>query len=455
MIRFLLLLSIAVPAIVSAQSPTTRAADSLARDFVARGEAPAVTVAIIRGVDTVLFAGYGKADLEHDVAATPQSVYRIGSVTKQFTAVAVVQLIEQGKVRLEDTIGAHLDSLPLTWRGVTVQQLLDHTSGIPSYTDIGESWVRRWGEAMTPRQILALVADRPMDFAPGTAWRYNNTGYTLLGMLIEKHTGKPWGDDFNARFAEPLGLGNTLNCRSALIIPHRVRGYERFNNGWINAANLSMTQPYSAGALCSTIGDLTRWNQALHQGRVVSAESYRMMTTPIGAAARAPLRYGMGLIRDTVAGHQMITHGGNINGFASANAWLPDAKLSVTILANSGRARVEALLRQLIRAAVGAPLQTVPTAVPLAADMHQQYVGEYDLIINGQPRRFTIASSGTVITGQLAGQQPNPMIHFGNHTFGVSFDPSVRVIFEIGSDGKATSMRLLQGGAELRGNRVQ
>lgn len=454
MIRFLLLLSIAVPAIVSAQSPTTRAADSLARDFIARGEAPAVTVAIIRGVDTVLFAGYGKADLEHDVAATPQSVYRIGSVTKQFTAVAVVQLIEQGKVRLEDTIGAHLDSLPLTWRGVTVQQLLDHTSGIPSYTDIGESWVRRWGEAMTPRQILALVADRPMDFAPGTAWRYNNTGYTLLGMLIEKHTGKPWGDDFNARFAEPLGLGNTLNCRSALIIPHRVRGYERFNNGWINAANLSMTQPYSAGALCSTIGDLTRWNQALHQGRVVSAESYRMMTTPIGAAARAPLRYGMGLIRDTVAGHQMITHGGNINGFASANAWLPDAKLSVTILANSGRARVEALLRQLIRAAVGAPLQTVPTAVPLAADMHQQYVGEYDLIINGQPRRFTIASSGTVITGQLAGQQPNPMIHFGNHTFGVSFDPSVRVIFEIGSDGKATSMRLLQGGAELRGNRV-
>jgi D-alanyl-D-alanine carboxypeptidase len=451
--RRLLLLAL-LPFSLAAQSATTTA-DSLVRDFIARGEAPAVTVAVIRGVDTVLFAGYGKADLEHDVAATSQSVFRIGSVTKQFTAAAVIQLMEQGKLRLEDSIGAHLGSLPTAWRGVTVQQLLDHTSGIPSYTDIGESWVRRWGEAMTPRQIVALVAERPMDFAPGTAWRYNNTGYTLLGMLIEKHTGKPWGDDFNTRFAEPLGLDNTLNCRSALIIPGRVRGYERFNDGWMNAVYLSMTQPYSAGALCSTIGDLTRWNQALHQGRVVSPDSYRMMTTPTGVAATAPLRYGLGLIRDTVAGHQMITHGGNINGFASANAWIPDADLSVTILANSGRAKVEALLRQLIRAAVGAPLQTVPTEVPLAAEQHQHYVGEYDLIINGQPRRFTIASAGNVLTGQLAGQQPNPLIHFGNHTFGVSFDPSVRLIFDIGSDGKATSLRLLQGGGELLGSRVQ
>jgi len=264
--------------------------DSLARAFLADSSSPSVAIAVVRGGDTLAMRAWGKADLEQDVAATSGTVYRIGSVTKQFTAATVMQLMEIGKVRLDDSIGSYLPSLPRAWHAVTVRQLLNHTSGVPSYTDIGAAWQRRWGEEMTPDTLVALTAGLPMWFPPGTKWRYDNTGYVILGMLIEKVTGRSWGTEIEARFAKPLGLDNTRNCLNEPVIPHRARGYEHAKGGWDNTAYLAMTQPYSAGALCSTIGDLTRWNRALHTGKVVSAASYELMTTPSGAAATGRLR---------------------------------------------------------------------------------------------------------------------------------------------------------------------
>src|SRR5690606_27414018 len=128
--------------------------------------------------------------------------------------------------------------------------------GIPSYTSLGPEWQRRWGEEMLPRAILAMVAEKPMDFAPGAEHRYNNTGYILLGMLIEELTDARWGADLEARFSRPLGLSATRNCLMGPIVPHRVRGYDKAGTGWQNAAHLAMTQPYAAGAMCSTLGDL-------------------------------------------------------------------------------------------------------------------------------------------------------------------------------------------------------
>ncbi len=337
-----------------AKAAAARVLDSLGAAFVAARNAPAVSIAVVRGRDTLALNGWGKADWENDVNATARSVYRIGSVTKQFTAAAVMQLVEQGRVKLDDSIGAYLPALPAAWRGVKVRQLLNHTSGIPSYTGLGPRWTRRMGEEMTPDTLVGLTANEPMRFTPGTGWEYDNSGYVVLGMLVEKLAGRPWGQDIEERFAKPLGLEDTRNCLTRAIIPRRVQGYERSPNGpFVNAAYLAMSQPYAAGALCSTAGDLAKWNRALATGRVVSAASYALMTTPEGAAA--PAHYGFGLSRDSLAGHVMIAHAGGINGFSAFNAWIPDAELSISVLTNSGSGHAERLALELARAALGLP----------------------------------------------------------------------------------------------------
>ena len=427
-----------------------RVADSLAQAFIADHVAPSVAIALVRGRDTITMRAWGRADLEQDVAATPRSAYRIGSMTKQFTSAAVMQLVEQGKVKLDDPIATYLPALPVAWRAVTVRQLLNHTSGIPSYTDIGPAWQRRWGEEMNPDTLVALTANKPMSFAPGTNWRYDNSGYVVLGILIEKITGHSWGADIAERFAKPLGLEDTRECLATPIIPRRVRGYDATENGWVNAAYLAMSQPYSAGAMCSTVGDIARWNRALHTGHVVSAASYALMTTPEGVAAR--FRYGFGLAQDTAGGQLMITHGGGINGFASGNAWVPSAELSITVLANSSSARSDDLVKQLARAALGAPLVQPPKLLPLAPANRQRYLGVYALALPSGPRDLTVAEQGDHLTAQLAGQPAIPILFLGNDTFGVGFDPNLRFIFTM--DGaRAIKLTLLQGGGRFDGPR--
>lgn len=203
------------------KAAVARVVGSLATAFLAAKESPSVSIAVVRGGDTIVFSAWGKENLENDVTTTPRSVYRIGSVTKQFTSSAVMQLVEQGKIKLDDSIGVYLPVLPAAWNPVQVRQLSTHTSGIPSYTDIGEAWVRRWGDPMTPDTLVALTAGKPMDFAPGTSWHYDNTGYVLLGMLIEKVTGHSWATDLTERFFTPLGLHDTRYCMTDPIIPHR------------------------------------------------------------------------------------------------------------------------------------------------------------------------------------------------------------------------------------------
>jgi D-alanyl-D-alanine carboxypeptidase len=349
-----------LPAVVAAQNlpsaaTVARVADSLAGAFMAAGGTPSVAIGVVRGGETIVMTALGTADLENDVPASAHSVYRIGSVTKQFTSAAIMQLVERDSLALSDTLGELLGGLPEAWRPVTVRQLLNHTSGIHSYTALAESWRKRWGSQMTPDSIIALVFDSPMDFAPGTKWNYNNTGYVLLGMIIEKVTGTPWGEDLERRLLGPIGLSDTHDCLDAPVIPRRVRGYEREDGHWENTAYLAMTHPLSAGAMCSTVLDLAKWNQALHGGKVVSAESYTMMTTPEGAATETG--YGFGLGRGAIEGHTMIMHGGGINGFRSSNAWFPDAELSVSVIINSGAANPGSLMMTLARAALGLPLE--------------------------------------------------------------------------------------------------
>ncbi|CAN5315851.1 hypothetical protein BH09GEM1_BH09GEM1_32480 [soil metagenome] len=450
------LVVLALP-VAGAQSPPPKATvahvvDSLATDFIATHGAPGISIAVVRRGDTLVMGGWGKADLENDVPATARTVYRIGSITKQFTSSAVMQLVEQGKVKLDDSIGTYLATLPATWRGVTVRQLLNHTSGIPSYTDIGMPWVKRWAEEMIPDTLVALTAKDTVWFKPGASWQYDNSGYVVLGMLIERVTGHTWATDVAERHAKRLGLSDTQNCLVQPVIPRRAQGYSDVGGTWMHAPYLAMSQPYAAGALCSTVGDLARWDQALANGQVVSPASYTQMTTPVGAAAKS--KYGFGLTRDLLDGHVIISHGGGIPGFISANAWFPDDRMSVTVLTNSGSARADYLMAQVARAALGLALQRAPTRVTITAAERAQYVGTYALNLGGTLRDFTFFERDDELYGQLQGQGANVLIPAGNDAFGASFDPSLRIIFTI-ENGKATKVTLKQGGQSFDGPRKQ
>ena len=230
--RLFLAVSLVVPFSASmAQRPSyarERASiDSLVSADVANTPIAGVAVAVIKGRDTIEMRGWGFADAENDVPVTPASVFRIGSITKQFTSAAIMQLVEKGKLSLADTIGALLPNMPVTWRKVTLRQLLNHTSGIPSYTDLGPKWFVRIREDMVPDSLLAFTASDTVNFAPGMSWRYDNTGYVLLGMILDKTTGVKYPQYLNEQLFKPLGLASTMYCSTEPLIKHRAQGYGR------------------------------------------------------------------------------------------------------------------------------------------------------------------------------------------------------------------------------------
>lgn len=450
-----LLLLTAGPSLAAQALPpaatVAKTVDSLAKAWVAARGSPGLSIAVLRGRDTLVFNGWGLADLENEVPATARTVYQIGSVTKQFTSVAVMQEVERGRVRLDDSIGTYLPTLPAAWRGVTVRQLLNHTSGIPSYTNLGPRWARRWGEEMPPDSLVALTANEAMDFAPGAQYRYNNTGYVLLGMLIEKLTGRSWADDLQERFARPLGLPDTRWCDVRPLIQRRARGYEAADGGFRNAAFLAMSQPYSAGAMCSTVGDLARWNGLLHGGKVVSAVSYAALTTPEGAAAAGQRRYGFGLALDTLGGRTMIQHGGGINGFLSENAWFPESHTSVTVLTNATGGNPGRLMRQVARAALGVPLARPPARIALPPAERARYVGDYDLALPGGARLYQVTERDGALYGRLdaPGQGLTELVPYAESSFYAAADDNVRLVFTV-EGGRVTGFSLRQGGATMR-----
>jgi CubicO group peptidase (beta-lactamase class C family) len=426
--------------------------DSLARAFLADSQAPGVSIEVVRDGDTIVSTGWGFANLEERVPATAATLYRIGSITKQFTSAAVMRLVQAGKVSLDDSIAAYLPDLPAAWRGVTVRELLNHTSGIPSYTDIGERWQRRWREDMPTDSLVAMTASDSMWFAPGAQWRYDNTGYVVLGMLLDHVTGTPYPQYIERDLVHPLGLTHTYYCDTDRILPGRAPGYRREKDHWAHAAFLSMTQPYSAGALCSTVGDLARWNLLLAGGQVVDSASYHAMTTPTGAA-RAN-HYGFGLGADTLDGHAIIKHGGGIPGFITSNSYLPDDRLSVTVLTNAGTSAPGPLADQVARAALGIPLLQPPKRVALTEAQRKPYVGDYEMTLpNGTTLPFSVTDDGHALQAQARGQDAFEMIPFGHDVFGARFDSTLRITFTL-VDGHATGFTLVQGGATLHARRM-
>ena len=428
------------------ERPLVRYVDSVATAAVNEHRTPGVSIAIVKHGRTILAKGYGFADLENDVPATPETVYRIGSVTKQFTASAIMRLMEQGKLSLDDTLQKFFPNYPAQGHRVTVRNLLNHTSGIRSYTSMGPKWQRLMRLDMAPDSMLALFAPEPFDFRPGDEWRYDNSGFFLLGMIVEKLSGKPYGQYLQDEFFTPLHLTGTVYCEHAPLIKHRARGYAPRPDGrFVNAEPLSMTQPYAAGSLCSTVTDLAAWTIALSNGKVVSPASYKLMTTPDTLNNGKPLTYGFGLGTGTLGGHRQVSHNGGINGFISELHHYPDDALITVVLTNVEGNVAPTLERLVARRALG--IADLP-AVPIDAAALARFAGAYA----AGETRVRVSVEGGRLTVKAGPAPALGLKHIGNGRFVRADNDDIQ--FEFAAGTPAPSFVRRQGGNTVTAMRV-
>lgn len=426
--------------------------DSLVSASLRETGVPGIAVAVVHRGDTIALKGYGLADVEHGVPVSDRTVFRIGSVTKQFTSAAVMKLVEEGRIRLDATIGDYLPDYPGPGRRVTIHQLLNHTSGIPSYTGLGPAFWEKSRLDLTHAQMLELFAQDSLEFEPGTRWAYNNSGYYLLGMIIEAVTGASYGEHLARTQFQPLGLTQTMYCDERAIVPHRAEGYQLDRGGVVNAEPLSMNPPGAAGALCSTTRDLVRWSAKLAAGDVVRPASYATMTAPTRLADGRTQDYGYGLAPDSVAGRPVIAHSGGINGFTSFLAHYPADDLTIAVLANAGM-DTGALAARIVRRVLGLPEPAAPAEQPLPQEERARYVGTYDLA-PAVPMQITIFEQGERLMAQGEGQGAIPLRYQGGTRFDGPPGSDIRLEFII-EDGRAVAFTLLQGGGEMRARRIE
>ena len=334
------------------QAPAVSSLDAQADVVVAAAmkdqNIPAVSIAIARAGSTLVAKGYGLANVELDVKASPSTVYRIGSLTKQFTAAAVMRLVEAGKISLDDPIEKYLPDYPVGGRRITIRHLLTHTSGIKSYTGLGPKFWDTSRLDYSHEKLMALFKDEPPDFQPGEKYLYNNSGYYLLGVIIEKVSFESYGSHVKKTLFDPLGLSSTVYCDNEPVVKQRAAGYQVSLGVVQNAAPLSMKAPFSAGALCSSVTDLVAWTSALMNGKVVSRASLDQMITPATLNDGKPTTYGFGLgVSD--GDKKAISHGGGINGFASYLTYLPESRTIVAVLTNLGGAKPGTIAAELIK----------------------------------------------------------------------------------------------------------
>ena len=289
-------------------------------------------VLLARNREVLLQRGFGLANEEWAVPNTPTTRFRIGSLTKTFTA-AILRLVEAGAIDLRTNIGTWLGDLPDSWQPFTIHQLLTHTSGLRDHLAApAKRTLNRTGAR--PADLISLIAGEPLLFQPGTNRSYSNTGYILLGMLIERVSGRPYADYLDDEILRPLALTATGYDSQLKILPQRASGYV-LNSGVLqNAEFLDMSVPFSAGGLVSTVGDLLAWNMALHDGGLLNRDSYERMTGRYAETEKEDGFYGYGLSISTMSRHICLSHGGGVNGFIAVLQYFPELGASLVVLAN-------------------------------------------------------------------------------------------------------------------------
>lgn len=418
--------------------------DGLVTESMEATQTPGISVAVQHRGELILARGYGLADVENRVPATEHTVYRIGSVTKQFTAAAVMKLVEEGSVALDEPMTKYFPDYPVGEFHITVGQLLDHTSGIKGYTEMPAFWEQGRLD-LSHEQMIELFSAEPWEFEPGDRYQYNNSAYYLAGLLVEKASGKSYAEYLEETFFRPLGMRESHYLYNDPIVPNRAEGYRVEDGVLLNDEPLSMHLPFAAGALGSSVLDLVRWTVALGAGDVVGPEGLEAMTTRRRLPGGAEIGYGLGLFVGEMAGHRLIEHAGGINGFLSQLAWYPDDDLIVAVLANSRSAEPGPLQARIARAVLGVP-EPDHAPVALEQDELERYAGIYDF--GRSPLPATVKDGALLIAGRET-------VPIGDHRFAGTRDQEQMAIFEVDPDtGKATHLRLERWGQVQRGKRA-
>jgi CubicO group peptidase (beta-lactamase class C family) len=403
--------------------------------------------------------GYGLANIRKKISILPQTTFRIGSITKQFTAAAILRLQEEGRLSIHDTLSKFFPDFPRA-KEVTLYQLLTHTSGIHSYTDKPD-FMQRVRSPITPSQLMEYFKNDPYVFNPGERFQYCNSGYFLLGQIIEKVSGKSYGDFLQQTFFQPLGMKSTGVYQKGIKLDHEALGYSYENGKSRLSINWDMSWATSAGALYSSVGDLFFWNEGLFNGKVLKEESLKAAFTP------APNRqandtlpeqgYGLGWVVSNLRNEVEIQHVGGLNGFVTQLMRLPRQNLTVVVLTNSmpplpgmdvaGVSRAIAQMYAGRNMAWVVEYQEIP---PLAEKIVESYVGRYDLY--GQ--NVSITREGDRLFGQMGVQSRVELFPLSDTSFFLKVMDAT-IVFNHSDKGTVTGITMNQSGMQLSARRIE
>jgi len=372
-------------------------------------------IAVQRGDEQLLAKGYGKANMTWNIDMPVDASFWIGSVTKQFTAVAILQLMERGQLSLDDDLTDYIE-YDTQGKPVTIYQLLNHTSGLKSYTEYEAFWPM--SRLAGPRDtLLRMMEPLGFDFEPGTAMIYNNSAYVMLGLIIEEVTGMTYADYLNEHIFAKAGLSNTYYCDNQEIHKREATGYTVGpDTQLVRAAYIDHVWPYAAGSLCSTLEDLITWNQAMHRDqKLLQPDTYQWLIKPAKLNDGTSLRYTMGLIRDTIGGHVVIHHGGGINGFVSDVRYFPEEDVTIVALINTtGPVRATALTDTISR-----------MVLDMAPTKHAPFPGNLDRVAGtyegpGRGRHLSVeakAEDNTLLVRALPSTTWDTLSYRGHQTW--------------------------------------
>ena len=397
----------------------------------------------------IVAKGYGLANAEWDIPNTTRTKFRLGSITKQFTSMAVLQLEQQGKLKVQDPICQHLTPCPDSWKAITIHHLLTHTSGIPSYTN-SPSYVTTMMVPKTVEQMVAGFRDLPLEFEPGAQYKYNNSGYFLLGVLIEKITGHPYERVLREQIFTPLGMKDSGYDTSGRILPMRAAGYSRQGSEIVNAPFLDMVQPFSAGALYSTVEDLLKWDQALYTDELLPAAARSAMFTPF----KGDYAYGWSVPTPSpqTFGRKQVAHGGGINGFSTMIIRVTDDNITSIVLSNVQQAPSSRIARDLLAILLGQPYRVAVARTVAAVDprVYDAYVGRYQL---APTFILTVTREGDRLMTQATGQAKLEVFPESDTKFFLKV-VDAQITFVRDERGTVTHLILHQGGKDQKAVRM-
>jgi CubicO group peptidase (beta-lactamase class C family) len=399
----------------------------------------------------ILFArGYGMANLEYDVPNTPHTKFRLGSITKQFTAMAILILQERGKLKVEDKINKYVPDAPKAWDEITIRHLLTHTSGIPNYTSYPE-FLKTLPVRVTLKELIGKFRDKPLDFKPGEKYKYSNSGYVVLGQVIETAAGQSYASFLNEAIFAPLGMKDTGYDSAEPIIKHRAAGYTRRLGILLsNCDYVDMSIPHAAGALYSTVEDLLKWDQALYTEKLVPRKSLEAMFAPVND------NYGYGWLIDKKQGRTRYSHGGGIMGFATMIERYPEPKLLVVALSNLENSPVGAIGDDLAAIALGDKyvIPREPKVAKVDPALYDAYAGRYEADVPGKGKEvITVTRDSGRLLCQRKGNARAVLVPESDASFYIkASDAEARFVRD--PSGKVASLVLIKDGEEITARRL-